>query len=79
MLKALGGIAVSLFLFQLSEPSKKARPLGMNISRLGSHQYSFEIHQCMNEIHLPFAMRHDTQSGASMSMTRAYARAKAHH
>ncbi len=28
MLKALGGIAVSLFLFQLSEPSKKARPLG---------------------------------------------------
>ena len=28
MLKALGGIAVSLFLFQLSEPLKKARPLG---------------------------------------------------
>ena len=51
----------------------------MNISRPGNHQYSFEIHQCMSEIHLPFAMRHDTQSGASMSMTRACACAFAHH
>ena len=51
----------------------------LNISRPGSYQYAFEIHQCMNESRLPFAMRHVTQSGASVSMTRAYACAEAHH
>lgn len=51
----------------------------MNISRCEGHRYAFEIHQYMNGIRLLFAVCHNTQSGAFVSMTRAYACAKAHH
>lgn len=49
------------------------------ISRIWFHQYALEIHLYRLRIRLPFAVCHDTQSGASVSMTRAYACAAAHH
>ncbi len=40
----------------------------MNISGPGSHPYAFEIHQCMDEIRLPFAMHHVTQAKVKVDL-----------
>lgn len=51
----------------------------VNISHYEGYRYAFQIHQYAKGIHLPFVVRDDTQSGASVSMTRACACAIAHH